>query len=89
MDESQNPSEPFLQDRAPNRYYSDKVSFLRKLLKTLCRFIALWLVCTVIAIISKSFQSIFAYVVILGTLAIAFHFMYYVIRCAREKNLRL
>lgn len=75
--------------QAPNRYYSDKVSFLREFLKTLCRLIALWLICIVIAMISKSFQSIFAYAVILGTLAIAFYFMYYVIRCAREKNLRL
>lgn len=75
--------------QAPNRYYSDKVSFFKELLKTMCRLIALWLVCIVVAMFNKAFQPIFAYVVIFGTIAIVIYFVYYVIQCAKEKNLRM
>ena len=38
---------------------------------------------------NKAFQPIFAYVVIFGTIAIVIYFVYYVIQCAKEKNLRM
>lgn len=55
----------------------------------MCRLIALWLVCIVVAMFNKAFQPIFAYVVIFGTIAIVIYFVYYVIQCAKEKNLRM
>lgn len=74
---------------SPHRFYSDKVSFIKELLKTACRLIVLWFLTAMIATVNPSVNMFMYRIMVYGTLALIGYFIYYIIKCAREKNLRL
>ena len=76
----------------PQRYYSEKVSFFRTVLKTVKRLIIL-LALAVLAVgltqDKPEVQTTIAAVYALGSLGVVLYSIYFIIRCLIEGNLRL
>lgn len=76
------------------KYYADKVSFLKTLLKTIRRMIVLffWYIVMAIPLASNDNESTLAGITMLwliGNLGLFINFIYFIFRCFKENNLRL
>lgn len=77
------------------RYYSDKTSFLKTLLKTCARLIRFTLICIIFGVLFSLNNMDYvlltglSWLWLLGSAGIAIHFVYFIIRCIVEDNLRL
>ena len=76
----------------PPRYYSEKVSFFRTVLKTIRRLLILLAIAVLLIGVTENApetQTFVAGTYAIASLAVVLHAVYYILRCLLEKNLRL
>ena len=88
-----NPSQhSFPKQQLPYRYYSEKISFFRTLLKTIRRLLSLMLVTVLLVGLTEDnpeTQMIITQIYVVASLGVIIYAVYYILRCLFEKNLRL
>ena len=82
----------FPDQQKPPRYYSEKVSFFRTVLKTIRRLLILLAIAVLLIGVTENApetQIFVAGTYAIASLAVVLHAIYYILRCLFEKNLRL
>lgn len=76
----------------PPRYYSEKVSFFKTMLKTIRRLVALLVVTVLLVGLTMDkpeTQMVITQIYVVASLGVIIFEVYYILRCLFEKNLRL
>ena len=81
-------------NKQSGRYYADKVCFSKILLRYVFRLLRMFLFYIAFALLftfsnNYSVALFLTYVWLLGSIGVIFHFIYFIIRCYKEDNLRI